>query len=111
MHASSAIPRILLSSAVSTVLAGGVAGIASAADWPQFNLDARHSGASAQETTLHAGNVTTLHMVYSVALPAVVDGAPAFLAGVSTAGGVKDLLFLTTKDGRILAVDAATGTV
>ncbi|HEY2737639.1 MAG TPA: PQQ-binding-like beta-propeller repeat protein, partial [Thermoanaerobaculia bacterium] len=111
MHESSAIPRLLLSSAVSILLAGGVAGIAGAADWPQFNLDARHSGTSQQETMIHAGNVTTLHMVYSVALPAVADGAPAFLAGVSTAGGVKDLLFLTTKDGRILAVDAATGTI
>ncbi|HEX3525725.1 MAG TPA: PQQ-binding-like beta-propeller repeat protein [Thermoanaerobaculia bacterium] len=108
MHASSAISRLLLSSAISAVF---TAGVAHGADWPQFNLDARHSGASAQETALHAGNVTTLHMVYSVALPAIADGAPAFLAGVSTAGGVKDLLFLTTKDGRILAVDAATGTI
>jgi hypothetical protein len=44
-----------------------------------------------------------------VALPAIADGAPAFLAAVQTPGGVKDLLFLTTKDGRILARDAATG--
>jgi hypothetical protein len=88
-----------------------LAGVAGAADWPQFNLDARHSGASAQETAIHAGNVATLHMVYSVALPAIADGAPAFLAGVQTASGVKDLLFLTTKDGRILAVNAATGAI
>ena len=96
--------------ALSAALAAGAAG---AADWPQFNLNAQKSGASAQETTIHAGNVTTLHMLYSVALnvapPAVADGAPAFLAHVSTPGGVKDLLFLTTKDGRILARDAATG--
>jgi len=78
-------------------------------DWPQFNLDVRHSGASAQETTIHTGNVTTLHSLYGVALPAVADGAPAFLSGVVTPSGVRDLLFLTTKDGRILARDAATG--
>jgi hypothetical protein len=91
---------------LSATLAAAVAG---AADWPQFNLNAQKSGASAQETTIHAGNVATLHMVYSVALPAVADGAPAFLSRVSTPGGIKDLLFLTTKDGRILARDAATG--
>jgi hypothetical protein len=98
--------RLLLG--VSSFLAATAAG---AADWPQFNLDARHSGASAQETAIHAGNVATLHKVYSVALPAVADGAPAFLGAVSTPGGVKDLLFLTTKDGRILAADAATGAI
>ena len=108
MRVSSAIPRFLFSSVVSILL---TASIASAADWPQFGLDARHSGTSAQETTIHAGNVATLHKIYSVTLPAVVDGAPAFLAEVPTAGGVKDLLFLTTKDGRILAVDAATGAI
>src|SRR5215470_15927165 len=91
--------------------AGVATTTASATDWPQFNFDARHSGVTDQETSLHAGNVTTLHMIYSVALPTIADGAPAFLAGVSTPGGVKDLLFLTTKDGRILAVDAATGSI
>jgi len=100
-------PILHTSLALSAALIAGTAG---AADWPQFNLNAQKSGASAQETTIHAGNVTTLHMVYNVALPAVADGAPAFLAGVSTPGGIKDLLFLTTKDGRILAQDAATGT-
>jgi hypothetical protein len=66
---------------------------------------------NAQETTIHTGNVSSLHLLYRVALPAVADGAPAFLAGVTTAQGVKDLLFLTTKSGTLLAVDAATGGV
>jgi len=82
---------------------------AASSDWPQFNLDARHSGASLQETTIHRGNVSTLHVLYHVALPSIADGAPAFLRGVPTLLGVKDLLFLTTKDGRILALDAASG--
>jgi len=81
------------------------------ADWPQFNLDARHSGASQQETVVHSGNVATLHARYHVALPGVADGAPAFLAGVTTPLGVKDLLFLTTKNGWTVACDAATGGV
>jgi hypothetical protein len=85
------------------------AALASASDWPQFDLDARHSGVSLQETSIHRGNVSTLHVLYNVVLPSVADGAPAFLSGVSTPSGVKDLLFLNTKDGRILALDAADG--
>ena len=84
---------------------------ASGEDWPQFNLDAQHSGTSRQETVIHRGNVATLHPLYHVTLPGVADGAPAFLAGVTTPLGVKDLLFLTTKNGWIVACDAATGGV
>jgi len=80
-----------------------------AADWPQFDLDARHGGISLQEATIHRGNVSTLHVLYDVVLPSVADGAPAFLSGVTTPQGVKDLLFLNTRDGRILALDAANG--
>jgi len=80
-----------------------------ASDWPQFDLDARHTGVSLQETTIHRGNVSTLHVLYNVVLPSVADGAPAFLSSVATPQGVKDLLFLSTKDGRILALDAANG--
>lgn len=42
-------------------------------------------------------------------LPAVADSSPVVLSGVSTAQGVKDLVFLTTKDGHILALDARSG--
>ena len=79
------------------------------ADWPQFNLDVQHSGMSQQEAVIHRGNVATLHVRYNVALPGVADGAPAFLAGVTTPLGLKDVLFLTTKNGWIVACDAATG--
>jgi PQQ enzyme repeat/PQQ-like domain len=96
------------STATALALAAAVT-IGAVGDWPQFNLDARHSGASAQETTIHAGNVHTMHMLYSVSLPAIADGAPAYLSRVTTQGGVKDLLFLTTKAGHALALDAATG--
>ncbi|MDP9121097.1 MAG: PQQ-binding-like beta-propeller repeat protein, partial [Acidobacteriota bacterium] len=85
--------------------------LADASDWPQWNLDSRHSGTSLQESTLHAGNVATLHVRYHVTLPDVADGAPAYLAGVLTPQGQKDLLFLNTRGGTLLAVDAATGAV
>jgi hypothetical protein len=78
-------------------------------DWLQYNVDARHSGNNAAEWMIGRSNVATLHVSYHVALPAIADGAPAFLANVSTATGTSDVLFLLTKDGRLLARDAATG--
>jgi outer membrane protein assembly factor BamB len=83
---------------------------ASALDWPQFNLDPQHSGNNTQEHTITPGNVATLHLAYpAVSLPAVADAPPVLLEGVSTPDGVKDLLFLTTKSGILLAIDAANG--
>ncbi len=84
-------------------------GPARGTDWLQWGFDSRHSGVNDLETSIHRGNVTSLHLLYRVTLPSVADGAPAFLAGVTTPQGVKDLLFLTTKSGAILAVDASTG--
>jgi outer membrane protein assembly factor BamB len=78
-------------------------------DWMQFNFDAGHRGVNPREGILDAGNVGSLQALYNVLLPGVVDGAPAFLSRVTTAGGVKDLLFVTTRDGRAVALDAATG--
>ena len=81
---------------------------ARAADWPEFNIDGRHNGNNQQETIVNSGNVSTLHVVQQVTLPSIADGPPVFLSGVQTASGIKDLLFLTTKAGHILALDAAT---
>ena len=83
---------------------------ARAADWPEFGGDGRHNLNNQQETTIHSGNVSTLHVLYHVTLAGVEDGPPVFLSGVTTSSGTKDLLFFTTTDGRILALDAATGT-
>ncbi|HVR10869.1 MAG TPA: PQQ-binding-like beta-propeller repeat protein [Thermoanaerobaculia bacterium] len=82
---------------------------AAGADWPQFGYDARHSGNNPAETALGAANVATLGVRYHVALPGVVDGPPVFLAGAATPQGTKDLLFLETRKGMLLALDAATG--
>ncbi|MBV8201233.1 MAG: PQQ-binding-like beta-propeller repeat protein [Acidobacteria bacterium] len=77
--------------------------------WMQFGFDARHSGVNDRETAIHRGNVASLHLLYQVTLPSIADGAPAFLPAVKTARGIKDLLLLTTKDGHLLALDAASG--
>ncbi|HEV7413377.1 MAG TPA: Ig-like domain repeat protein, partial [Casimicrobiaceae bacterium] len=84
---------------------------ASAYDWLQFGGDPQHSSRNIAETILTPANVGTLALRYQVTLPATVDGAPVFLESVATTGGVKDLLFVTTTDGRIVAVDAHNGAV
>src|SRR5450755_4438662 len=78
-------------------------------DWLQFGGDPQHSGNNAAEAILSAGNVNLLAQKYQATLPAIADGAPVFLEAVSTPTGVKNLLFVTTRDGRIIALDAQTG--
>jgi hypothetical protein len=78
-------------------------------DWPQFNGNARHNGLNTSEAALSSTNVAQLQQLFQVTLPAVADGAPAVLTSVSTAGGVKDLLFVNTKQGNLIALDAHSG--
>lgn len=78
-------------------------------DWLQFGGDPAHSGNNTRETGISATTVAQLTRTFQVTLPAVADGAPVLLTAVSTASGVRDLLFVTTKDGRLLALDAHTG--
>lgn len=77
--------------------------------WPQFGNDPAHSGVSTAETTINAGNVGALTPAFTAPLPGVADGPVTFLPAVNTASGTQDLLFTTTKDGWIVAVDAHTG--
>ena len=78
-------------------------------DWLQFDFDAQHSGINPAETFITRSNLYELHRLYQVTLPSAVDGAPVFLAGVATPSGRKDLLFVTTKNGTTMALDARNG--
>lgn len=87
---------------------------AHATDWLQFGYDFAHSGNNPAESILSASGtgefaLTALFPIYNVNLSDVADGAPAFLTGVTTPNGVRDLLFLETKGGVVFAIDAATG--
>lgn len=78
-------------------------------DWLQFDGNAQHSGNNTWETTITTANVSTLKKAFSAILPGVADGAPVYLAGVATPSGPRDLLYLTTKAGDIVAIDAHSG--
>ncbi len=80
-------------------------------DWLQFNGDAAHSGSNPLETTLSPANVSQLQVRFQAALPAVVDGAPAYLSSVTTAGGIRNLLFVTARTGTVAALDASSGAI
>ena len=78
-------------------------------DWPQFNGNEQHSGNNVEETLITPANVGQLTQQFHISLPDVADGAPAYLSGVPVGSTVLNLLFLTTRDGHILALDAHTG--
>jgi hypothetical protein len=104
-----AAPRLRACSLAALATIAAAVPPAAAANWPEFNIDGRHNGNNQEEIIINGGNVSTLHTLYSVTLPSIADGAPAFQSGVHTGSGTVDMLFLTTKDGHILALNAATG--
>jgi hypothetical protein len=79
------------------------------ADWLQFGYDTAHSGVNPNEAVITQANVATLRLGFQVQLRAIADGAPAYLHGVVTPSGLRDLLFVTTIAGHIQALDAHTG--
>ena len=80
-----------------------------AADWLQFGYDAAHTGYNPAETTITPANVAQLETIYSVDIPSSVDSAPVYLSNVETPQGTKNLLFALSENGRLMAIDAATG--
>jgi outer membrane protein assembly factor BamB len=84
-------------------------GVSAKYDWLQFDGDALHSGNNALETSLSASNVAHLTQLFKVKLPARADGAAAVVANVATSSGTRDLVFLNTVAGHVVALDALTG--
>ena len=82
---------------------------AASAAWSQFGNGPSHSGVNAAETQITPSTVASLTPLFTATLPGVSDGPPVEQPGVATAGGTRDLLFTTTKDGWITATDATTG--
>jgi outer membrane protein assembly factor BamB len=78
-------------------------------DWLQFNGGPAHSGDNQLETIINVNNVGQLLQKFQVSLPDVADGAPVFLENVTTSSGPQNLLFVTTRDGHIIALNAQTG--
>jgi outer membrane protein assembly factor BamB len=81
-------------------------------DWTVFGFDAARSNVNPGETTLTPATVARLHRVLQVALPGVADSSPALLSAVRLADGTtRAVLYVTTQDGRLLALDAVSGAI
>lgn len=78
-------------------------------DWLQFNFDSQHSGFNYMEKMLDTANVKNLQLAFKATLPAVADGAPVYLNSVVLPDTVRNMLFVTTKEGHIVAIDADNG--
>jgi len=56
-------------------------------------------------------NVGELKEAWRITLPEIADGAPVYVAGVSTDQGTRDLLIVSTFNGRVVAVNARNGSI
>jgi len=83
--------------------------VSAAYDWLQFFGDSQHSGNNTLETQLTAQNVAGLKPLFRVSLPASADSAPVVVTNVAVAGTIRDVAFVTTQAGHLIAFDARTG--
>jgi outer membrane protein assembly factor BamB len=90
-------------------LGAAPAGAAPSNDWLQFGGDPQHSNASTLETTISINNVNQLQQQFAVLLPSIADGAPVYLSNVQTPAGLQDLVFVSTHDGHLIALNAHSG--
>jgi outer membrane protein assembly factor BamB len=77
--------------------------------WPAFDGGSAQTGINTVEHTITTANVGQLTRLWQTHLPNTADSSPIFLPNVATSAGPKALLFLTTLNGSLLALDAATG--
>lgn len=80
------------------------------ASWSRFGYDAASSRANPVEQQLDAANVHALHRLWQTTLADVVDSSPAYLHALTFPDGTtRDVLYLTTRSGSLIALDANTG--
>jgi outer membrane protein assembly factor BamB len=78
-------------------------------DWLQFNGDPQHTGINNVENIINPANVASLTPLFQVNLPQIADGTPVFLSAVPTTSGFRDMVYVTTEDGSITALDGESG--
>jgi outer membrane protein assembly factor BamB len=82
------------------------------ADWTQFGFDATATRHNPVETHITAANVASLRLRWRLKLPEIADSTPAFLHGLRFPDGrTRDVLYLTTRSGSLIAVDADSGVI
>jgi outer membrane protein assembly factor BamB len=80
------------------------------ADWTQFGFDARGTRSNPAEAEIQADNVAGMHLLWRSKLPDIADSTPAFLHALRFPDGTeRNVLYLTTKSGSLVALDADSG--
>ena len=82
---------------------------AAANDWREFGYDPARSNVNPTQQSLTPETVGALTKLWQVRLPDVADSSPILLHALAFPGGSRDVLYLTTRDGRLLALDASDG--
>lgn len=79
-------------------------------NWLRFDYDPAHSGVNPDERQITAATVGKLQRIWQAKLPTVADSSPIYLHGVKLPDGtMRNVVYVTTKDGRIVALDASDG--
>jgi outer membrane protein assembly factor BamB len=82
----------------------------SSVDWTQFGFDTSATRNNPAETRITAHNVSALRLMWRSKLPDIADSTPAFLHGLRFPGGrLRNVLYLTTRSGSLVALDADSG--
>jgi len=79
--------------------------------WPAFDGGGTRDGVNPAEQMITPANVGQLKRLWQQTLVDVVDSSPVVLPRVHTANGIRNLLFVTTKSGSLLAIDADADTM
>ena len=87
----------------------GLRPVPAGSDWLQFGFDAARSGVNPDDKALSPANVGALTKLWQARLPDVADSSPILLHALPFSSGPRDVLYLTTRDGRLLALDADDG--
>lgn len=78
-------------------------------DWLEFGYDPARSGVNPTDTALSPANVGKLTKLWQARLPDVADSSPILLHALPFSSGPRDVLYLTTRDGHLVALDASNG--
>lgn len=82
------------------------------ANWTQFGFDASGTRNNPAETRIKATNVAGLRLAWRSQLRDIADSTPAFLHALTFPDGTtRNVLYLTTKSGSLVALDADSGAV
>ncbi len=81
-------------------------------NWTQFGFDSSATRNNSAETAINANTVSRLRLNWRSSLGDIADSTPAYLHGLRFPDGTtRDVLYLTTKAGSLVAVDASDGAV